>query len=174
MYSRKKRLSLWSTLLVLFLSVLLSMTARTSRVLDVVHSADPESVFSFVGQTRQNVLEAYPQCQESEPWSTILSEKGYACLCIEDVPYVMGTPHLDKSGVQYEGRIPATLHFLMDENDRVAAAAYYVEAEDPEKGISFSRRASFATIFRATHTCMPAMFLLLCSHRKRITRGFPP
>ena len=76
MYSRKKRLSLWSTLLVLFLSVLLSMTARTSRVLDVVHSADPESVFSFVGQTRQNVLEAYPQCQESEPWSTILSEKG--------------------------------------------------------------------------------------------------
>ena len=88
MYSRKKRLSLWSTLLVLFLSVLLSMTARTSRVLDVVHSADPESVFSFVGQTRQNVLEAYPQCQESEPWSTILSEKGYACLCIEDVPYV--------------------------------------------------------------------------------------
>ena len=64
MYSRKKRLSLWSTLLVLFLSVLLSMTARTSRVLDVVHSADPESVFSFVGQTRQNVLEAYPQCQE--------------------------------------------------------------------------------------------------------------
>ena len=137
MYSRKKRLSLWSTLLVLFLSVLLSMTARTSRVLDVVHSADPESVFSFVGQTRQNVLEAYPQCQKSEPWSTILSEKGYACLCIEDVPYVMGTPHLDKSGVQYEGRIPATLHFLMDENDRVAAAAYYVEAEDPEKGISF-------------------------------------
>ncbi len=137
MFSRRKRISLWGTLLALVLYAIFTLTFHTSRILSVVHSADPESVFPLVGQSRQEVLSAYPQCRESAPFSDILTEKGYSCLCLEEVPYVSGTPHLDENGVQYEGRIPATLHFLMDENDRVAAAAYYVEAEDPEQGISF-------------------------------------
>ena len=137
MFSRRKRISLWGTLLALVFYVIFTLTLSASRMLSVVHSTDPESVFPLVGQSRQDVLAAYPQCRESAPFSGILAEKGYACLCLEEVPYVSGTPHLDENGVQYEGRIPATLYFLMDGNDRVAAAAYYVEAEDPEQGISF-------------------------------------
>lgn len=137
MFSRRKHISLWGTLLILMLYAIFMLTPPASRMLSAVHSADPKSVFPLVGQSRQDVLSAYPQCRESAPFSSILSKKGYACLCLEEVPYVSGTPHLDENGVQYEGRIPATLHFLMDENDRVVAAAYYVKAEDPEQGISF-------------------------------------
>ena len=49
MFSRRKRISLWGTLLALVLYAVFTLTLHTSRILSVVHSADPESVFPLWG-----------------------------------------------------------------------------------------------------------------------------